>query len=190
MGLRLWPRSRQKAYVDAGAAFAAGELVLAGIELEVAFRLEADPPPLDAPDFAERLRQTVVAVPAIEVVDTRLAFHETCHPMMKLADNQFNTGLVVGAPIADWQSLNLTNPGHAFHAGDAVVSEGPGSVPGGSAFEILEGFVRVVGEHCGGLKAGQYVTTGALSGLHWIEKGHRVTGNIEGLGAVDVVIES
>ncbi len=173
---------------DDGATFASDELVLAGIELEIAFRLESDPPPASAPDFEDRLRAAVVAVPAIEVVDTRLAFHKTCHEMMKLADNQFNAGLVIGAPVTDWHGLDLANPDHDFSAGENTISEGRGAVPGGSAFEILAGFVRTVGDHCGGLRAGQYVTTGALSGLHWIDKGQRVSGRVAGLGEVSAMI--
>ncbi len=173
-----------------GATFAGNELVQIGIELEIAFRLEKALPALDDPEFSEKLKAAVVAYPVIEVVDTRLAFLETCHPMMKLADNQANAGLVFGAPVADWQSVDVTNPGHKFTADEAIVSEGAGAVPGGSAFEILESFVRVVGDHCGGLQVGQLVTTGALSGLHWIEKGQTVRGQIDGLGDVEVVIGS
>ncbi len=173
-----------------GAAFAADEIVQSGVELEIAFRIERELPDLAAPDFTDRLRRAVVAVPAIEVVDTRLAFHDTCHPMMKLADSQFNAGLVVGAPRQDWQALNLTTPSHKLTAGAATISEGVGTVPGGSALELLEGLVRTVGQHCGGLCVGHYVTTGALSGLHWIDNGQRVAGSIAGLGAVDVLIEA
>ena len=172
-----------------GASFSGDELNLAGIELEIAFRLDAKLPPPQADDFDDRLRASVVAVPVIEVVDTRLAFHETCHPMAKLADNQFNAGLVVGAPIKDWWDLNLDNPAHTFKAADVVVSEGERPVPGGrGAFAVLQGFARAVGDHCGGLQAGQYVTTGALSGLIWIDKGTHVIGHIDGLGSVDVMI--
>ncbi|MEM6497322.1 MAG: 2-keto-4-pentenoate hydratase, partial [Pseudomonadota bacterium] len=170
--------------------FTSSELVQVGIELEIAFRLEQALPARDDPEFSEKLKAAVVAYPVIEVVDTRLSFLETCHPMMKLADNQANAGLVFGAPVADWQTLDVTNPGHKFTADEAIVSEGAGTVPGGSAFEILESFVRVVGDHCGGLQVGQLVTTGALSGLHWIEKGQTVRGQIAGLGSVEVVIGS
>lgn len=172
-----------------GATFTADELVLAGIELEIAFRVEQPLPPPEAPDFIDRLRRAVVAVPAIEVVDTRLAFHATCDDLTKLADNQFNAGLVVGAPLTDWQELNLTDPDHTFHAGETIISAGAGKVPGGSAFASLAAFVGIVGDHCGGLRPGQYVTTGALSGLHWIDKGRHVSGRIDGLGPVEVVID-
>ena len=174
-----------------GAAFGGEELHLAGIELEIAFRLDAALPAPSADDFEDRLRASVVAVPVIEVVDTRLAFHEACHPMAKLADNQFNAGLVIGAPIANWWDLNLADPAHTFKAGGKVVSEGARPVPGGlGAFAVLLGFARAVGNHCGGLQIGQYVTTGALSGLIGIDKGTHVSGHIDGLGSVEVMIEA
>lgn len=174
-----------------GGVFKSEELNLAGIELEIAFRLDAALPPPDSDDFDDQLRASVIAVPAIEVVDTRLAFHETCHPMAKLADNQFNAGLIIGAPIKDWWDLNLDNPAHTFKAGNTTVSEGTRPVPGGlGAFAVLRGFARTVGDYCGGLQVGQYVTTGALSGLIWIEKGTPVSGFIEGLGSVDAMIQA
>lgn len=173
-----------------GASFTADELNLAGIELEIAFRLEAELPSPGSDGFDDILRASVVAVPVIEVVDTRLAFHETCHPMAKLADSQFNAGLVVGEPVRDWQDLNLNDPMHTFQADGATVSEGVIPVPGGiGAFAVLRGFLDTVDGHCGGFKVGQYLTTGALSGLIWIEKGKHVTGHIDGLGDVEVRIE-
>ena len=110
---------------QSGATFADDELLQVGVELEIAFRLERELPPLDDATFARALRDNVVAVPVIEVVDTRLAFLDTSHPMMKLADNQSNGGLVIGQPIAHWQDVNLATPGHNFLVGEGVVSEGP-----------------------------------------------------------------
>ncbi|MGI9411022.1 MAG: hypothetical protein ACR2OV_13165 [Hyphomicrobiaceae bacterium] len=167
-------------------SFAPDELWLAGVELEVAFRLERPLPDRTAPDFAERLRDAVIAVPAIEVVDTRLAFHESCSEWTKLADNQFNAGLVVGEPVHDWHGLDLSTPAHTLQVGAATIADGPGHINGGSAWDLLRGFVEIVGDHCGGLQVGQYVTTGALSGLHWIDKGQPVVGRVEGLGEVSV----
>ena len=53
---------------------------------------------------------------------------------------------------------------------------------------MLKGFLEVVGDHCGGLKPGMYVTTGALSGLFWMEKNISVEGSIAGLGEVRVTV--
>ena len=171
---------------SSGARFSPDELWLAGVELEIAFCVERPLPERSAPDFTDRLRDAVVAVPAIEVVDTRLEFHADCGEWTKLADNQFNAGLVVGEPVRDWPMRDLSTPGHTLQVGGATIADGPGVINGGSAFDLLVGFIQVVGDHCGGLQVGQYVTTGALSGLHWIDKGQHVVGRIDGFGEVCV----
>lgn len=168
-----------------GATFCDNELILSGIELEVAFCFIATPPSIHDPDFGPKLRRSVVAVPAIEIVDSRLGNYETCSDLAKLADNQWNGGLAVGAPTTDWDTLNLVEPEHRLEADDTVLSSGKGHIADG-AFTILEGFCRTVGNHCGGLKNGHYVTTGALSGVHWVSKGQNIKGQIAGLGSISV----
>lgn len=168
------------------ATFGADELWLIGVELEIAFLIERPLPPVDDPDFEARARGCVSAVAVIEVVDTRLADHEAAGPLAKLADNQINAGLVVGTLRADWQDLDLTRPAAALAFGAETVIDGPREVPGGDAFATFCAFARLVGDHCGGLRVGQYVTTGSLNGLPFIERGTPVAGRIEGLGEVAV----
>ena len=168
------------------------EMRRVGIELEIAFRIERPVPEPDAEDFEARLRAAVSVLPAIEMVDTRLADVEHAPPLLKLADMQSGFGLVVGVPIADWgadrAALNIENPAITFTVDGQQTGTTAGQVPGGSAIAALAGFVRAVGDHCGGLEVGQYVTTGSLSGLHWIEHGREVVGRIDGIGEVSVVI--
>ncbi|MGI9521975.1 MAG: hypothetical protein ACR2PG_10040 [Hyphomicrobiaceae bacterium] len=170
-----------------GAKFGGNELFVSGVELEVAFRFIATPPSVCDPEFEPKLRRSVVAVPAIEIVDSRLASYESCSELAKLADNQWNGGLVTGAPSSDWSSLNLVDPDHRLEVGQVVLSSGKGHVADG-AFAILQGFCRSVGDHCGGVKKGHLVTTGALSGVHWVSKGQHIKGQISGLGGVSVYI--
>ncbi len=171
------------------AHYAAAGMRLCGIELEIAFRIDADLPSLDAADYDARLRAAVSAVPAIEMVDTRLADHENVSPMIKLSDNQFGFGLVVGQPIKDFSRLNLSNPEIAFSVDGVQTGATVGQVPGDAdAFQVLKDFLEVVGDHCGGLKPGMYVTTGALSGLFWTEKNIAVDGSIAGFGDVRVTV--
>lgn len=167
------------------ATFTRAELDLVGVELEVAFRIDAVLPNLDDPDFETRMRERVSVLPAIEVVDSRIADHDTADPLWKLADNQINAGLVHGEPLADWQALDLAHVAARLEAGRDILFEGPAMVPGGDAFATLCAFVRLVGAHCGGLHPGQFVTTGSVMGLIFIEPGQRVHGTIEGLGSVE-----
>ena len=170
----------------APARFSHAEARLRGVELEIAFRLEDAPPPPDAPDFARRLRDRVSVAPAIEVVDARVAGGAGADPLLKLADLQIDAGLVAGparplsaAPALDAATLR-------WEIGGAVAAEGRLPTPGGDAFATFCAFARLVGAHCGGLKAGQVVTTGSLTGLLWALPGATARGEIAGLGAVSV----
>lgn len=171
------------------AHYAAEEMRLCGIELEIAFRIDQDVPEVGAPDYDARLRASVSAVPAIEMVDTRLADHDDADALTKLADNQSGFGLVYGEPVKDFSRLNLTDPQIAFRVDGDQIGTTAGQVPGGvDAFQVLKDCLEVVGDHCGGLRPGMFVTTGSLSGLFWIDKGAEVRGSIAGLGDVAVTI--
>lgn len=157
---------------------------LRGVELEIGFLLLADPPDLQASDFEARLRASVAALPALEIVESRLNEFEAAGPLWKLADNQINGGLVLGAPVADWLDCNLSAPAAGLRIGTETIWDGPGPVPGGDAFATLADFVATVGLHCGGLRAGQVVITGAMTGLHYARAGQAVYGHVMGLGTV------
>lgn len=168
------------------ALFDAGAMRLVGVELEIAFRLESEPPPCDAAEFDARLRNVVSVLPAIEVVDCRLTEAGGADPIAKLADNQFGYGLVVGDSIPLTQDMSMDAAEITFMADVAVLGAGRAEVPGGNAFATFAAFVKSVGDHCGGLRPGHVVTTGALCGLHFVDRNAAVTGSIAGLGEVSV----
>ncbi|MGI9475657.1 MAG: hypothetical protein ACR2PI_03060 [Hyphomicrobiaceae bacterium] len=171
------------------AHYEASEMRLCGIEIEIAFRIDEDVPDPALPDYDVQLRRAVSAVPAIEMVDTRIAEHDSANPMTKLADNQFGFGLVLGQPVKAIDRLNLIDPAISFEVDGVQIGSTAGRIPGDvDAFQVLKDFLAIVGDHCGGVKPGMYVTTGALSGLHWTTKGVDVRGSIAGLGDVAVTI--
>ena len=166
------------------ARFRAGEFNLIGIELEVAFLVHRALPDADDPRFAELARQCVLPLAAIEIVDSRLADHDSAGALWKLADNQVNGGFVHGAPVSDWHGIDLATPHARLEIGGETVADGPARVPGGDAFDVFCAFARLVGSHCGGLVPGQYVTTGTLTPMRVIVGGQKVSGHVAGLGSV------
>lgn len=168
-----------------GALIPAAGSRLYGVELEIGFTLLVEPPAPDDPDFDAVLAARLAMVPAIEIVETRLDDHMNAHPLLKLADCSANAGLVVGSPLSDWRSVALDKPNARFTIGDAVVWDGPSQVPGGDAFVTVARFVKAVGQHCGGLKPGHTIITGALTGLLYAKAGDAVVGQIDGLGTVE-----
>lgn len=172
------------------ARFGPGELTLIGIELEVAFLVREPLPRADDPRFAELARACVSPLAAIEIIDSRLADFETAGALWKLADAQVNGGLVHGAPVRDWGDIDLATLEVRLDIDGITVDDGPANVPGGDAFDVFCAFARLVGDHCGGLVPGQYVTTGTLTPMRFIEPGRQVTGHVAGLGTVAVGFEA
>jgi 2-keto-4-pentenoate hydratase len=171
------------------AHYEAAEMRRYGIEIEIAFRIDSAVPALGDADYEARLRAAVSVVAAIEMVDSRLADLEGASAMIKLADNQSGFGLVVGKPVKDFSGLNLTNPAITFTVNGVQTGPTGGQVPGTvDAFHVLKDVLEIIGDHCGGLQPGMYVTTGALSGLFWIDKSARIEGSIDGLGEVTSTI--
>lgn len=164
------------------ADFGTDEIGACGIELEIAFRVDRPLPAPDAADFADALRASVTPLAVIEVVDGRFESFADGPAAAKLADNQINGGLVLGAT----GTLTAASPSVRLAFDGRVVKEGPATPPGGDAWATLEAFARHVGSHCGGLRVGQVVTTGSLTGMLFVEPGTRVEGWVEGLGDVAV----
>ncbi|MDK3074997.1 2-keto-4-pentenoate hydratase [Sedimentitalea sp. JM2-8] len=155
-----------------------------GIELEVGFRIDRPLPDRTSPNRRDAIAECLSAVAVIEIVRTRLPMDAT--PVLKLADNQINGGLVVGAPVADWTALSLGSVSASLDLGDDRILDGTAAVPGGDAFENFLVLEDMLGEHCGGLQPGQIVITGSLNGLPYLRAGIDIRGRIDGLGAVSL----
>lgn len=174
---------------QSGAVLPAAESRLCGVELEVGFLLQAAPPAPDDPAFDKAFTENLAMVAAIEIVESCLDDHVGAPPLLKLADSLANGGLVLGTPVQHWSGIERDRPTARFVIGGNVVWDGPAQVPGGDALATVLHFARAVGGHCGGLKPGDAIITGALTGLLYAEPGDAVRGEIDGLGAVSARFE-
>jgi len=157
---------------------------LCGVELEIGFVLKADIPTPDDPAFEDKLRATLAMAPMLEIVESRLDDHVGAPQLLKLADCLANGGMVIGPEIKDWQDCPRVTPSIRLEIGGVVAAEGASAVPGGDAFDTVAAFARVIGNHCGGLKAGDALITGALEGLFYGKPGDAIHGAIDGVGMV------
>ncbi|MBE3638356.1 hydratase [Mangrovicoccus algicola] len=154
-----------------------------GIELEVAFEILTPlPPEATIQELAAHIRPR----PAIELVDTRLEGPLAEDPLAKLADMQINAGLVLGAPLLDWDGRDFGQVMARVRAGEDMILDGAAEVPFGSALATFRALVQAAGTHCGGLQPGQVVITGSLCGLPYFPSGTDIEGHIDGLGEVSV----
>lgn len=162
-----------------------------GIEAEIAYRLGRDLPARAEPYARADVVAAIDAIlPALEIVDSRCAACEHLEPFWKLADNQINGGLVTGAARTDWQDVDPATQPVTLNLDDAEVFAGRGGNPAGDPLRLLLWMANHLGDHCGGLKAGQIVTTGSLTGLRFVAPGARVLATFPGLGTVAVVFSA
>ncbi len=156
-----------------------------GIEVEIAYRLGRDLPPREAPYDRTEVEAAIEAIlPTVEIVDTRLADPEAMGPLWKLADNQLNGGLVLGEPLASWRAVDPMTQPVRLQVDGALVHEGRGGNSAGDPMRLLVWLANACGSHCGGLRRGQVVTTGTLTGLRFVAPGAEIRASLPGLGEV------
>lgn len=166
------------------ASVAASGFHMLAAEVEVAFRFARDlQPGCSEADVAQAIDSVIVV---IELCDTRLQDFKSATPAWKLADNQSNFGLVTGSGRRDWQGIDFAAQVAEFHVNGVLRHSAIGAHPLGSPFGLLPwlaGHVEKRGER---LRAGTVVTTGAWTGLEFVQPGDEVLGRFPGIGEARV----
>lgn len=171
---------------------------LFGIEAELAFRMAHDLPgdPHDAewrPDRDELLAAVASMHPAIELVESRFAApldeSHLVDDLSKLADNLNNGALVLGPAIAGWRTLaiDLARPNVELIMDGNIVATTIGN-SGGDPLTLLARLAGHAARRRGGLRAGEIVTTGSITGIVYARPDSAIRAEFGALGRVDVEI--
>ncbi|CAN0267112.1 unnamed protein product, partial [Phaeothamnion confervicola] len=157
------------------------------VEFEVAVQLRADLPAHGAPYTRDSVAPAVGAVmPALELADDRNADYATLASQAfgLVADNAWNEGAVLGAPVQDWASIDLAALRGAATINDEVVGEGYGRDVMGHPFEALAWVANNLAQRGRHLRAGQFVITGSLVTSKFPKAGDRIGFDLGALGSV------
>lgn len=162
-----------------------GSLLQPRVEGEIAFVLSRD---LDSPTttVAEVLRATDYVLPAIEIVDSRIAGWDI-RITDTIADNASSGAVVLGTTPYSLTGLDLGDVGMVLeHQGDPV-SVGAGSACLGSPVNAVAWLAREVARRGSPLKAGEIVLSGALGPMVGVGGTGRYRMSLSGMGRVDAV---
>jgi len=170
-----------------GATFDAKDGPLLGMESEIGFRFLEDVPPRDTPYTYDEIAARVIAFPAIEIVATRYADYKGTPVIERTADCMSNGAYVVGADRADWRSFDLVNIGVTLTFGDDVIVQRNGGHTTGDPLLPAVDMANVL-RATTGVRAGQLMTTGTYTGLHFATPGRRIRAVFENFGAAEVDI--
>ncbi len=145
-----------------------------GVEAEIAVKIGRDLPPRDAPYAPEDILAAIASAhPAIEVLQSRFVDAGRVDPLSNLADSLSHFGLVVGPAIAGWQSIDLAAEQAALIVNGAEMKRCTGN-PAGDMLRLLAWLANHGARWAGGLRAGQYVTTGSWTAKDFVTPGAEV----------------
>jgi 2-keto-4-pentenoate hydratase len=157
------------------------------VEAEYAFRINRDAPPdklqWTASEAAEYVDRAHVAV---EIASSPLATINQLGAFVIIADFGNNAGLLVGPALEDWSpERDRSYTCRTEIEGQTVGVGGTGSLPGGPLAALAFALGRCA-RNGRPLRAGQYVTTGASTGIHDIRPGETSRVVFDALGAIRV----
>ncbi len=162
-----------------------GRLIQPKVEAEIAFVLERD---LDmaAPTLAQVLRAVAYAVPAIEVVDSRvqdwkISIYDT------IADNASSGLYVLGGVAKKVEQLDLRLCGMSLENRGEPLATGCGAACLGNPLNALAWLARRMRTLGQPLRAGEVVLSGALGPMVPVKAGEAYEARISGLGSVTAV---
>jgi 2-keto-4-pentenoate hydratase len=132
-----------------------------GLEFEIAVRIESDVPATGQPYTAEMIEPHIGGVcAAIELVDDRNADYANLDVLTLLADNSWNSGIVLSEFAAKWPRLESVL-GRATKD-DVAIGEGHGRDILGHPFNSVAWLATQLASRGVGLKTGQVVMTGSV----------------------------
>jgi len=175
-----------------GASVRASDYVRLLVEFEIAFEMAEDLPAIGAPYGRERVAQAVAAaMPAIELADDRNADYSIlpANSLMLIADNAWNEGAVLGAPVRDWKGVDLAALRGVATINGEKAGEGHGRDVMGHPLDALAWMANNLAARGLGLWRGDVVITGSLVTTKYPKPGDRIRFEAGALGAVELAID-
>lgn len=168
-----------------------GSPTLYGFEFEFAFRMAETLPSRQEPYSKEEVKAAIGSMHlAIEPVGTRYTQGPVKSGLAQFAaDHGGNFGFVYGPPIKDWQSIELANVMVTGYMNDKKVGENLGKNVMGDPLNSITWLANHLQKRGYALKAGEWVTTGAVVGPVPAAPPIKVRGHFGSLGSVHVNFE-
>ncbi|HEV2576144.1 MAG TPA: 2-keto-4-pentenoate hydratase [Acidobacteriaceae bacterium] len=158
-----------------------------GLEAEIAFLVGRDLPPRAHPYTREETLAAMASChPAIEILEPAFEDPTKAARLAVIADLQMHGGFVYGPAVSNWQSIDFTKE-HVMLAVDGIVRvERTGSNTAGDLLRLLPWLANEGAARTGGLRKGQWITTGSWTGNTLASAGSAVEVVFSTAGRVDL----
>lgn len=174
--------------VPEGQPILLSQVIQPKVEAEIALVIGRD---LPEPDLttAELLRAVEYAVPAIEVVDSRIANWDI-RIWDTIADNASSGVFVLGAVPRKIDGLDMRTCGMVMERRGEPISVGAGVACLGSPISAALWLAQVMAKAGQPLRSGDVILTGALGPMAGVAAGDVVEARINGVGTVKAIFEA
>jgi len=156
------------------------------IEAEFGFRLGRDVEAQPGGHTAESIADYIECVlPSIEIVDYRFESWAV-GALQVAADNAIHGWWVHGAPLTDWQALDLKSTAVRVTRNGEEVTTGSGANVLGHPLNVMAWLADELPRFGGSLRAGDFVTTGVTTDVFEAEAGDHIVAEFANVGAAEV----
>jgi 2-keto-4-pentenoate hydratase len=176
--------------VAPGSSIALGDNIMRVAEAEFAFGFKGALPPRATPySYDEALDAVGSLHLSIEIPDSRYSDFTKVGAAHLIADTACASWLILGPAIQkSWRPIDLSDhPVIGLRNGEKV-AQGTGKAVLGDPRKALTWFVNEASTYCGGVKAGQFVTTGTCIIPFAISPGDQITADYGELGTISASI--
>jgi 2-keto-4-pentenoate hydratase len=158
-----------------------------GLEAEIAFLVGHDLPPRLQPYTREEALAAMASChPAIEVLESAFIDPAKASRFASLADLQMHGGFIYGPAFENWHTADFTTETVLLSVDGIVRVERTGSNTSGDLLKLIPWLANHGAARTGGLKAGQWITTGSWTGNTTSTSGSTVDVDFTTAGHVDL----
>ncbi len=157
-----------RAWIAADAAvLAAPHFRFRGLEAELAFLMGEDLLPRDTPYTLDEVKAAIASAhPAIEVLESAFTEPGEASRLSTLADLSIHGGFVYGPACPNWREIDFEGESVTLAVDGSIRAEYTASSKGGEhLYGLLHWLANEGATRTGGLRAGQFVTTGSWTGV-------------------------
>lgn len=154
-----------------------------GVECELALRIDR-PLPMGRCTRDDALKAVGAVMPAFELLCSRLPAKFASRREELVADCLGQGAVVLGAPCAYWQNIDLARLRVSLWVNDALVLERRGTNPFGDPLLAVVALANHLAERGKSISPGTFVLAGSHTGVHHGQPGERLRCVFEGIGEV------
>jgi len=156
-----------------------------GIETEIAMRLGADLPKGGGRARVEEAVESCMA--AIEVLEDLRHDYKRLSARSMVAGNVWNEGCVLGAPVGEWDKLDLASVTARLTINGTEIGTGKGGDVMGNPLNALSWLADKLAADGRPLRRGMIVMTGSMVPIQFPVRGDHAVVEVSGLGTAEFI---